>query len=131
MAGVWPLAALIASCAFSAGEPPLRWGCDEEGGAPYCFKRQAARGFERVGFDVEIVGELQKRLGRPIEFTQYPFDNLVPGLKKKDFDLAMNGLEVTADRRREVSFTRPYYLYRQQLLVRKGEARFSRGYNNE
>ena len=44
MAGVWPFAVLMASCALSAGEAPLRWGCDEEGGAPYCFKRQAARG---------------------------------------------------------------------------------------
>ena len=34
------------------------------------------------------------------EAAQAWFDNLVPGLKKKDFDLAMNGLEVTADRRR-------------------------------
>lgn len=125
MAGFWPLAVLIASWACSDGEPPLRWGCDEEGGAPYCFKRQAGQGFERVGFEVEIVRELEKRLGRAIEFTQYPFDNLVPGLRKKDFDLAMNGLEVTADRRREVAFTRPYYLYRQQLVVRKGEARFA------
>lgn len=126
MAGVCPLAVLIALLTgVSGGQPPLRWGCDEEGGAPYCFKRQSGAGFEQVGFEVEIVRELEKRLGQPIEFTQYPFDNLIPGLKKKDFDLAMNGLEVTADRRREVAFTRPYYLYRQQLVVRKGEKRFA------
>jgi len=125
MAGVWPLAILVGALGLPPGEAPLRWGCDEEGGAPYCFKRPSGAGFERVGFEVDIVLELRKRLGRAIEFTQYPFDNLVPGLKKRDFDLAMNGLEVTPDRRREVAFTRPYYLYRQQLVRRKGEARFS------
>jgi len=124
MAGVWPLAILVGALGLAPGEAPLRWGCDEEGGAPYCFKRPSGDGFERVGFEVDIVLELRKRLGRAIEFTQYPFDNLVPGLKKRDFDLAMNGLEVTPDRRREVAFTRPYYLYRQQLVRRKGEGRF-------
>lgn len=124
MAGFWPLAALILLSTAPAAEP-LRWGCDEEGGAPYCFKRQTGDGFERVGFEVDITKALSARLGRPITFTQYPFDNLVPGLKKRDFDLAMNGLEVTPDRRREILFCRPYYLYRQQLVCRIGESRFT------
>jgi polar amino acid transport system substrate-binding protein len=123
MAGFWPIAALILTTAHAA--EPLRWGCDEEGGAPYCFKRQSGAGFERVGFEVDITKALSARLGRPITFTQYPFDNLVPGLKKRDFDLAMNGLEVTPDRRREILFSRPYYLYRQQLVCRMGESRFT------
>lgn len=123
MAGFWPLAALILTSTPAAD--PLLWGCDEEGGAPYCFKRQTDHGFERVGFEVDIIKALATRLGRPITFTQYPFDNLVPGLKKRDFDIAMNGLEVTPDRRREILFSRPYYLYRQQLVCRIGETRFS------
>lgn len=122
MAGVWSLI-LSGFCCIpvSQAETPLRWGCDEEGGAPYCFLDQD---LQRVGFEVDIVRELEKKLRRKIRFTQYGFESLIPGLLKRDFEFAMNGLEVLPDRRGAVRFSRPYYLYRQQLAVRKGEARF-------
>ena len=67
---------------------------------------------------------LEKELGRKIRFRQTKFDALVPGLNRGDFDFAMNGLEVTPDRERAVRFSRPYYIYRLQLVVRSGEKRF-------
>jgi polar amino acid transport system substrate-binding protein len=63
-------------------------------------------------------------LGRPIVHKQYEFDSLVDGLERGDFDLAMNGLEITPDRVQRVRFTKPYYLYQLQLVVRAGEKRF-------
>ena len=36
----------------------------------------------------------------------------------------MNGLEVTPDRERKVRFSRPYYVYRLQLVAREGDDRF-------
>ena len=125
MAGVWSLilASLCLAAPFQSADPPLRWGCDQEGGAPYCFLDGK---LERVGFEVDIVRALEKKLGRKIQFTQYGFESLIPGLLKGDFDFAMNGLEVLPDRRQAIRFTRPYYLYRQQLTVRKGESRFTR-----
>lgn len=124
MAGFWSLilAGLCLTGPIQSGGSPLRWGCDQEGGAPYCFLDGK---LELVGFEVDIVRELERKLGRKIRFTQYGFESLIPGLLKGDFDFAMNGLEVLPDRRQAIRFTRPYYLYRQQLTVRKGESRFS------
>jgi polar amino acid transport system substrate-binding protein len=78
----------------------------------------------RVGFEVDLAEALAGELGRPIEFKQYPFESLIPGLLKGDFDFAMNGLEITPERKQVVRFSRPYYVYRQQLVVRVGEDRF-------
>lgn len=122
MGGLWPLILVgIGSFLPSQNTQTLRWGCDEEGGAPYCF---LDANLKRVGFEVDIVHELEKRLNRKIEFNQYGFESLIPGLLKKDFDFAMNGLEVLPERRKSVRFTRPYYLYRQQLTTRRQESRF-------
>ncbi len=44
------------------------------------------------------------------------------GLERGDIDLAMNGLEVTEDRARRVRFSRPYYVFRLQMVVRAEKA---------
>lgn len=114
----------IVGCGTSKKDDPNRpliWGADEEGGAPYILKDASGK---HIGFEVEIADALSKDLGRPIEFKQVAFDSLVPHLMRGDFDLAMNGLEVTEDRKNTVRFSRPYYIYRQQLVARAGEDRF-------
>ena len=107
----------------STSEPPLLWAADSEGGAPYIFLDPDDPGRYK-GFEVNLVEALEKELGRKIRFRQTKFDALVPGLNRGDFDFAMNGLEVTPDRERAVRFSRPYYIYRLQLVVRSGEKRF-------
>ena len=107
-----------------AAGPPLRWAADAEGGAPYIFKDPDAP--ERnIGFEVDLAAALEEELGRKIEPVQYQFASLVPGLQRGDFDFAMNGLEVTPDRARAVRFSRPYYVYTLQLVVRADETRFT------
>lgn len=101
----------------------LRWGADAEGGAPYVARDPHAP--ERViGFEVEIAEGLARALGEPIEFVQYEFGSLLVGLERGDLDLVMNGVEVTPDRVERVRFTRPYFVYRLQLVVRADDARF-------
>ncbi len=115
----------IAPCAAVRGEErPLRWGADESGGAPYVFQ-DPANPDRVVGFEVELASALARELDRPIRFTHYDFKNLIPGLERHDFDLAMNGLEVLPEYHRAVLFSRPYYVYKLQLAVRQGERRFS------
>ena len=107
-----------------ADEPGLVWAADAEGGAPYIFK-DAKDPTQHVGFEVELAQALSGVLKRPITFKQYDYKSLLSGLARGDFDLAMNGLEVTAERQRQVLFTRPYYRYAQALVVRQDEARFT------
>jgi polar amino acid transport system substrate-binding protein len=103
---------------------PLVVGADAEGGAPYIFK-SPDNPRENIGFEVDLINALAREMGRPIVVKQYEFNQLVPGLERGDFDVAMNGLEITPDRLRRVRFSRPYYAYKLQLVVRKGEKRFT------
>src|SRR5207249_3985626 len=102
----------------------LIWGSDAEGGAPYIFKdpKDPQR---NIGFEVDLIEALSRELGRPIHFKQYDFKSLILGLDRNDFDFAMDGLEVTPDRKEKVRFSRPYYVYKLQLVARSDEKRFN------
>ena len=83
----------------------LRWGGDMQGGEPFVF--QDPEDGRLVGFEVEIADALARRLGLRAEFAQNDWAMLVPSLERGDFDVAMNGLEVTDARRGRVAFSRP------------------------
>lgn len=53
------------------------------------------------------------------EFVQNQWDGLIPGLQNNNYDVAINGIEITDDRKQEVNFTDPYYLTYEQLVVNK------------
>jgi polar amino acid transport system substrate-binding protein len=113
----------LSAAAPEPSRPPLLWATDAEGGAPYTFKdpKQPDRD---IGFEVDIVRELERELGRPIVMRQYAFPSLILGVQRGDCDFAMNGIEVTPDRREKVLFSRPYYVFMEQLVVRRDEPRF-------
>jgi polar amino acid transport system substrate-binding protein len=99
----------------------LLWGGDAEGGAPYVFpdpKNPEAL----VGFEVELADAVARELGVRARFSQNAWDSLLPALRRGDFDVALNGIEITPERSSEFLFSRPYYVYTEQLVVRKGEA---------
>jgi polar amino acid transport system substrate-binding protein len=97
----------------------LRWGGDMQGGEPYVF--QDPGDGRLVGFEVDLADALARRLGVRAEFVQNDWSMLVPSLERGDFDLAMNGIEVTEARRGRVAFSRPYYVFSEMLVVRRGE----------
>ena len=100
----------------------LRWGGDLQGGEPYVSEDPLSPG-RIVGFEVELAEAIARELGVRAEFQQNNWANLVPSLERGTFDVAMNGLEVTPDRVGRVLFTRPYYLFSERLMARKGDAR--------
>ncbi len=99
----------------------LTWGGDVQGGEPYVFEDPNDPNM-LIGFEVEIMEEIAQRLGVKQEFKQSAWSNLVPGLERGDFDIAMNGLEATTDRRDRVLMSRPYYVYGETLAVSKSNA---------
>ena len=112
---------LLFSPALANAQPtPLLWGADLDGGVPYVFLDDEGK---LAGFEVDIKDALARELGRPIEFKQCQFDNLCAGVERGDFDFAMNGVEITPERQRQVRFSRPYYIYQLQLVARKNDER--------
>ena len=104
----------------------LRWGGDMQGGEPYVFQDPGSPS-GLSGFEVEIAGALARRLGLAAEFVQNDWQTLIPSLERGDFDVALNGIEVTPARRARVAFTRPYYAFAETLVVRRGDASGARG----
>ena len=104
----------------------LRWAGDAEGGAPYQF-RDPDNPEKVIGYEVEIADALAELIGRRMdsplraEFVQYKWVNLRPGLDNRDYDLFISGYEIAPETREGVLFTRPYYVYAQQLVVRRDE----------
>jgi polar amino acid transport system substrate-binding protein len=99
---------------------PLTWGADAEGGAPYEFQ-DPAEPSRIIGFEVEVVNAIGRILGRPAQFVQNQWDGLIPGLERGNYDIVVSGLEITPDRARIISFSRPYYITYEQLVTRSGE----------
>jgi polar amino acid transport system permease protein/polar amino acid transport system substrate-binding protein len=131
----WTLVAAASATACAPPGPPgetalgrirargeLRWGADEQGGEPYVYE-DPARGGELGGFEVELAQFLARALGVRARFVQNDWSNLVPSLERGTFDVALNGLEITPARAGRVDFTRPYYIFAERLVARRGDGR--------
>lgn len=102
----------------------ILWGSDAEGGAPYVFP-DPKEPSKLIGFEVDIAEAVASKLGVKAKMVQTAWDSLIPALERGDFDFAMNGLEITPERAKKVIFSRPYYVYTEQLVVRKNETRIN------
>src|SRR5437867_1800403 len=96
----------------------LTWGADVIGGVPYVYEDPQHKG-QYIGFEKEIADEIARSLGVRLELVVRAWDTLIPELQKGSFDMAMNGIEDTEERGRMVLFSEPYYVYSQQITVRK------------
>jgi polar amino acid transport system substrate-binding protein len=99
----------------------LKWGADAEGGAPYVYPDPKNPG-QLIGFEVDLAAALAAKLGVRAEMAQNQWENLVPALQRGDFDIILNGLEITDEHRREIGMSRPYYAYAQQIVTRQDTA---------
>lgn len=95
----------------------LRWGGDAAGGAPYVFPDKE-KPDNLIGFEIEIVEALAKQMKLKPKFVSVQWDQLVPTLLRDDFDVVINGLEVTQDRLQVIDFSIPYYYFSEQITVR-------------
>jgi polar amino acid transport system substrate-binding protein len=122
--------ALVTSC--GSGEPApggtlaairqrgeITWGGDVQGGEPYVFE-DPAHPDRVIGFEVDIMDAVARRLGVRARMVQYAWSSLVPSLERGDFDVIANGLEATAERRERILLSAPYFVYAETLTVRAG-----------
>jgi len=84
------------------------------GNVPWEF--QEASG-EFVGFELDLVREVGRRLGRPVEVINIPFNGLFSAVQSGRIDIALSSITITGKRLASVSFTQPYYDSAQSLTV--------------
>lgn len=91
--------------ASGAAKEPLKVGT-EGTYAPYTF--HDPKDNKLTGYDVQVVTEVAKRLGRPVEFSETTFDTIFAGLQSKRFDVVANQVSVTPERQALYAFSTPY-----------------------
>ena len=98
----------------------LRWGVDSQGGAPYAFQNPMDPN-HLIGFEVELADAIAARLDMRARPVLGQWESLLELLARGDFDVALNGIEFSDEKKRVCQLSHPYYVAPEQLTVRRGD----------
>ncbi|GAA4003847.1 ABC transporter substrate-binding protein [Deinococcus rubellus] len=87
------------------------------GNVPWEF--QDASG-ANVGFEIDLVNEIAKNLGKKVNIVNTPFNGLFAAVQSGRIDVAISSITITKKRLETVSFAQPYYDSDQSLTVASG-----------
>jgi polar amino acid transport system substrate-binding protein len=100
----------------SGGGEKLAVGSD----IPYPPFEQKASGGGYTGFDVELMEAIGKEIGREPEFIDSSFETIFRDVGQGKFEAVMSAATITPEREKVVTFSLPYYLSEQAILVKEG-----------
>ena len=64
----------------------------------------------KIGFDIELMTEVAKRMNLTLEWVDMPFDSLIAGVKESKIDASISAFNYSEERDQEVDFTEAYYV---------------------
>jgi polar amino acid transport system substrate-binding protein len=64
----------------------------------------------KIGFDIELMTEVAKRMNLTLEWVDMPFDSLIAGVKEGKIDASISAFNYSEERDLEVDFTEAYYV---------------------
>ena len=70
-----------------------------------------------VGFDTEIGEEIAKRLGVRPNFIEGEWDGLLAGITSGRYDIMINGVDITDERKKAYDFSEPYAKMKTAIIV--------------
>lgn len=82
------------------------------------FEFEGADG-KYTGFDVDLVEEIAKRLGLKVKWVDTDFLTIFTQLASGNFDVVASATGINEERKKQVSFTIPYFLSKQGFAVNK------------
>lgn len=112
-------AAIFAGSAMNAMAADLRVGTHPVF-APFEFVDSKTG--ECVGFDMDIIREVSRRIGMEMKLTNMGFDGLIPALMVNSIDVAVGGITITEERKKKVDFTDQYYQAGQGVMIRTADS---------
>ena len=107
---------LMTSCSESDKNKPLIVAC-EASSSPYCYYLNSNIDPPVAGIDVDLVEEIGKALGRPVEFKVVPFQNIFTLVATGEADIGAAAITITPERAQRVLFSTIYDTSTQVAVV--------------
>jgi lysine-arginine-ornithine-binding protein len=82
------------------------------------FNMKNAKG-ELIGFDVDIAKAVCAKMKARCVIVAQDWDGIIPGLLAKKYDLIVASMSITAERKKKVAFSNPYYSNFLQYIAKK------------
>lgn len=73
-----------------------------------------------VGFDIDLAREASKRMGQKFKVQAINWDTKEMELKNNHIDAIWNGLSISPERKKQMTFTKPYLENKQVIVVKNG-----------
>jgi len=80
---------------------------------------------EGIGWEYDAFNEIAKRLNMNVEWNLSSWDTMIEAVRQGQFDVGMDGITITDERKTQVDFSDPYMVSEQYMLVRADEDRFT------
>ena len=76
-----------------------------------------------VGFDIDLINEIGKKIGKKIIIKDMAFDALLVALQSGKIDAVVSCMSITDERKKSVNFTQDYLSTSAYLVIRDNENR--------
>jgi len=76
----------------------------------------------KVGFDIELMAEIAKRLGVELEWVDMPFDSLIAAVQEGKIDASISAFNYSEERDQMIDFSEAYYTSEDAFTVAEGFA---------
>ena len=83
--------------------------------APYAYRQDG----KLKGFEVELGQQMAKKMGLKAKFVPTKWDSLIAGLGANKFDVVINNITVTPERKKQFIFSTPYIYSKSALILPK------------
>ncbi len=83
--------------------------------APYSYRENG----KLKGFEVDLAKAVAKKAGYKIKFVPTKWDSLIAGLGAKKFDIVINDIAMTPERKKAYAFSTPYIYSKSALIMKK------------
>lgn len=103
------------------GVDPIRVGSASDIGLPVVTKT----GNDWKGIDVELALRFGEWIGREIQFVDMNFGSLIPSLASKKIDLIASSLMISEERKKQVTFSKPYFASAVSLIAKNKQGTLS------